>query len=459
MHNNRTGLIKTAAAVAALAGITSHAQSSDALIDKLVDKGILTVKEANELREEADKGFSQAYQVKSGMPDWVTALRFNGDFRGRYDSIYAPANAPGVATRFTDRSRWRYRARFGVTAVMKDQFEAGFRLTSGEAQGALGGDPISGNVSYGDNASKKFVYIDLAYGKWTPINNPDWSVSATVGKMENPFVVSEMLFDPDYTPEGGGLNIGYNINDKHSLKLNGGAFVLDELGGATGGSESNPFLLGGQLRLESLWTPKIQTSFGAAVFAISDESDLPTGGVPDRGSGNSRTGAGAAAFPSENFTTLVFDGGATYTLESFPLYNGPFPIRVGAEYAVNTAADDRNEAYGFGVTFGKSGKKGLWDISYRWKEMQGDFFYEELPDSDFGGWYQLSATKFGASAGYRPGVNLRGHVIKAQYSLFDAFTLSGTVYIADVIDSVNTVAVPKYDSQAIRLQVDALFKF
>src|ERR1041384_1083325 len=54
------------------------AQSSDAIIDKLVEKGILTVKEANELKEEADKGFTQAYSVKSGMPDWVSALKFSG---------------------------------------------------------------------------------------------------------------------------------------------------------------------------------------------------------------------------------------------------------------------------------------------------------------------------------------------------------------------------------------------
>ena len=48
------------------------------LLDKLVDKGILSVKEANELREEADKDFAKAYSVKSGMPDWVTALKLNG---------------------------------------------------------------------------------------------------------------------------------------------------------------------------------------------------------------------------------------------------------------------------------------------------------------------------------------------------------------------------------------------
>ena len=87
-----------AAVIAALAGVSfsAHAQSADALLDKLVDKGILTVKEANELREEADKGFTSAHQVKTGMPDWVTSFKLNGDVRGRYDGIYMPDLEPGL---------------------------------------------------------------------------------------------------------------------------------------------------------------------------------------------------------------------------------------------------------------------------------------------------------------------------------------------------------------------------
>ena len=51
-----------------------------------------------------------------------------------------------------------------------------------------------------------------------------WQVSTTIGKMENPFAFSDMVFDADYTPEGAALQLVYTINDQHSLKLNGGAF-------------------------------------------------------------------------------------------------------------------------------------------------------------------------------------------------------------------------------------------
>src|SRR5688500_20134878 len=103
MHNKRKKLIPLAATLVALVGAAgAHAQSADALIDKLVDKGILTVKEAKDLREGADKGFTTAHQSKTGMLDWVTALRINGDLRARYDGVYNPdqfATAPALFDR------------------------------------------------------------------------------------------------------------------------------------------------------------------------------------------------------------------------------------------------------------------------------------------------------------------------------------------------------------------------
>src|SRR5882762_5916540 len=130
------------AAVSVALSTAAQAQSADALIDKLVEKGILTTKEANELREEADKNFTTSYQVKSGMPDWVTSLKFNGDFRGRLEGFYSDNSA------FVDRNRFRYRLRFGAVATIHNNFEVGLRLTSSDAAGGFTeGDPISGNTT------------------------------------------------------------------------------------------------------------------------------------------------------------------------------------------------------------------------------------------------------------------------------------------------------------------------
>ncbi|WCJ59937.1 putative porin [Fontisphaera persica] len=424
-------------------------QSADALIDKLLEKGILTKQEAEQLREEADKDFRRAYSVKSGLPEWVTSLHFHGDVRVRYEGFQMPNNQSAAgATTALDRHRFRYRLRFGAVAGFWDNLQAGFRLTSGEA-GATGGDPISGNSTFGNNASKKYVYIDLAYGKWTAVNNPQWTVSVTGGKMENPFVTSDMVFDKDYTPEGAALQLQRRFNDVHTLALNGGGFVLNELGGASHDS----YLVGVQTRWEAQWSLHFQTSLGVSWFGVSDVQNLASGQVFNSNRGNTRTAAGALV---HHYNPVYVDFAATYTLEKFWRYPNPFPIRVELDYLHNPAVQDENYGWSAGFTLGKAGKRGLWELSYRYKHLGADAFFEELVDSDFGGFYGVAPA--GGAAGYGPGTNVRGHIVRLQYSPFDSTTIAVSYFLCDLI---NSYAAPgaRASSEAGRLQVDVSWKF
>lgn len=465
MHTKKYKLAVSALAVtSALAAASVHAQTADALLDKLVDKGVLTLDEANELREDSKKNFNAGYKVKTGLPDWVTSLRIGGDFRGRYEMFNSDEPT------FVDRHRFRYRIRPGIVATLRDNFEIGFRLTSGESQGNFGGDPISGNTTFQDNASKKFVYIDQAYGRWQAINGPAFSGAFTVGKMENPFVFSDMVFDGDYTPEGLAQQFSYAVNKAHKVRFNLGQFALDEVGA----SSRDPFLFGAQLRLDSVWSEQIATSIGISGLAITSDENLretPAGAgftvvdaggvprtipgaaassnVPNIQRGNTRDAAGQLV---NNYNPWVADAAITYTLESFPAYAAKFPIRFGAEYMNNPGADDRNEGYAFGITFGKSGKRGLWDVSYRWKHLEGDAWYEEMTDSDFGG---LRPAVGAGRASYASGTNVEGHVFKANYSPFDSLTVGITYFLAEII--AGTPA--GFDEDVGRLQLDAVWKF
>jgi hypothetical protein len=441
-----------ALATAAL-GASAHAQSADALIDKLVQKGVLTVKEANELREEADKDFKTAYQVKSGMPDWVDSLKFSGDFRGRFEGFFGDGlqqgSAPGSPD-FVDRYRWRYRLRFGAVATLKQDFEVGFRLTSSDAVGTTGGDPISGNTTFNNDASKKFIYIDQAYVKWAPLHTADWTGSVTFGKMENPFVFSDMVFDPDYTPEGGALQASYNLGSGHSLKLNTGAFVLSELGG----SPNDPWMFGSQLLWDATWQKKLTSSLGVALLSIAKAESLSNAQVPNVNRGNTRDGLG---IPVYNFNPIVADAALTYTLDSFPVYTGTFPIKLSGEYTYNPAAPNGadNFAYNVGIQFGKAGKKQTWEASYTWKYLGGNSWYEEVVDSDFGAYYQDAQPNSGLALGYGAGTNAKGHIVKVAYSPYDFVTLSVKWYYTSLIEPV-----PASSNNTInRLQVDASFKF
>jgi hypothetical protein len=442
---------------------TAHAQSADALLDKLVEKGVISVKEANELREQSDENFNKALQTKTGLPDWVNQLKIYGDVRGRVEAFRFENDAPnpaGGSEPNKDRTRFRYRLRAGATVTMKDDFELGFRLTSSEATGSFGGDPISGNTTMGDNGSKKNIYVDLAYGKWSPLHHGAWTGSATVGKMENPFVVSDSVFDGDYTPEGGALQSGFAINDSHSLKLATAVFILDEI--AQGSQASNdPILYGAQLRYDAKWTPRIATTLGAGWFGLSEEENLGNGAVPNVNVGNTRDAAGNLVY---NYAPVVVDAAVTYTLDKVPFYNGAFPIRLAAEYMNNTGADDENIAYWGGIFFGKSGKKKTWELSYRYKYQESDSWYEEFTDSDFGSYYQtgtISSAVAGQGAGYRSGPGSHGHVIKASYSLSDSFTVGLTYFLTDLVnDRPVTAGGQEFEESGThRVQLDAVWKF
>lgn len=446
-------LTKTAVFAGAAALLTLipnvNAQSSDALLDKLVDKGILTVKEAQELRDESDKNFNQALQVKNGMPDWVSALKFNGDIRARYE------NFSGENPLFQDRNRFRYRVRFGVVATFADDLEAGFKLTTSDvASGGANneGDPISGNTTFQNNGSKKLIYIDQAYGKWSPLKGPDFTGSLTVGKMENPFVFSDMVFDPDYTPEGAAIQLGYQINDKHSVKFNGGAFVIDELAA----NANDPYMLGAQVRWDAAWTPKLSTSMGLAWLDLMNSAYITNSTIPNINRGNTHSAAGGWVY---KYHPIVADASATYMLDSFPLYPGAFPIKVGGEYMYNPGAPSSadNYAYSAGVTFGKAGKKKTWEFAYTYKFLGADSWFEEVVDSDFGAFYSAanSPANSGAGIGYGAGTNVKGHILRLSYSPFDAVTLSAKVFLTDLI----TRYPNNSNSGMTRLQVDAQWKF
>ena len=446
--NNHKTKLSLLAGVAAMAALAPHArgQSSDALIDKLVDKGILTANEAKDLRAEADKDFTTAVQAKTGMPDWVTGYKISGSFRGRYEQF------SGDNTAAIDRSRLRYRLFAGITVNMKDNLEAGFRLGSGDVKGsAAQGNPLSQNSTMGNNWSDKGLYVDLAYGKWTPINDGSWTLSTTFGKMERDvFDLTWMVIDPDLTPEGGVIQGNYAINDKHNLAFTGGLFTLQDVSAST----QDPAMYGAQVLLKSKWSEKWASSLGLAALGIINPQQLTSANAVEIIQGNTRNLAGA---PIYNFTPLIGDLSVTYYLDTFPFYSGAFPITLKGEAMTNPGAPRDNDGYWVGFTLGKSGTKRTWDISYRYEYLEADAWYDQLTDDDNCAYYQAAPSGGGNSA-FVGGTNVKGHFIKFNYSVTDSLTLSATCYLNSLINPVvNGVREPQ--SNAMHFFADVMWKF
>src|SRR5258705_8697355 len=81
-------------AASALCALSAAGQTSDALINKLLQKGILTEKEAKELREE-QISTNLVSASKWKLSDGIKGIQLYGDFRLRYE-FRGAENAPGT---------------------------------------------------------------------------------------------------------------------------------------------------------------------------------------------------------------------------------------------------------------------------------------------------------------------------------------------------------------------------
>jgi hypothetical protein len=451
---------RTPSQVAIVAGATAlmaltqnlRAQTSvDNLLNKLEQKGILTPGEADELKTEnatnSVADFNQAFNSKFPMPDWITGYKLSGDFRGRFDERTTSNPAQ------EDNIRLRYRLRVGLVVNMKDNLQVGFRLGSADANGSngLGGNPVSNNTTLQGDGTKKFLYVDAAYGKWMPINDDTWTVAGIIGKMDEPFQETPMVFDPDYTPEGGALQATYQINDWNSLAVNGAGFVLAYSGSA---AQNMSFLYGAQAVWTAKWSSHISSSLGVAAYDIVNRDQLTTANAGDGNKGNSINAAGD---PIYNLNPIVADASVTCTLDSFPLYKGAFPIKLTAEYmnnpgapgsggAVVGGAPSGNEGYYAGITFGRAVKQGTWDIGYRYESLDANAWYAQIVNDD----------NLTYNAGFAGGTNVKGHLFTADYALTDALLFSFTCYVNSMIGNTNPGGA---GSSAIHAMADLMWKF
>jgi hypothetical protein len=434
----------SAALLAAAAGMTfatiGHAQNVDALLNKLVDKGILTQNEATELRIESTNSTPKSFASKMSGPSWVESLKFAGDFRGRYDGIYQDSSNKGAGSATEDRQRFRYRLRYGVTAGLTDHFEVGLRLGSGEVGSAapsLGGSPFSANTTMNNDASRKFIFVDLAYAKWKPT---DW-FNAEIGKMTSEFWMTDMVLDPDYNPEGAQQKISYALNDRHKFSLVAGEFVIVENYNGTGTDSQNEdaYLFMGQAEWDAKWSDRISSRVAVAGYAFANQDAITT----NLESFLNQNGASAAGPGAPNFNPIIARGELAYMFDSAPLFHGPFPASVGFEYANNPGASgsDGHDGYNVGFTLGDAKKKGNWQFNYNYKYIGTAAVWHGLNDDDFG--YNAKG-----------GTSVEGHQIIASYHALDPLTMNVRYMLTEQIDTP-----PGVSSKQMRLFLDLLFAF
>ena len=218
-----------ALAGSALAADGLEGATVEELIEILQSKGVIDAEERDRLvlkhaaeRQESARLDSVAAALTDGW-DW------HGDLRLRYELFTFDNDASGNTE--PNRSRLRYRLRFGFHKKIGDRLKLGMRLSSSQSQTSI----RSANQTLGRDDDFDFddVRIDRAFAEYTL---PTWNGLETRligGKIANPFVwqpgKDRVIWDPDVAPEGGAIAFSYPLDEGSRLFANVGYLIDEEI--------------------------------------------------------------------------------------------------------------------------------------------------------------------------------------------------------------------------------------
>jgi polyhydroxyalkanoate synthesis regulator phasin len=195
------------------------------------------------------------YAMPKGLPEWVSRFRVNGDIRIRYERDFFPAGNDNTgsfpnfnaintgppydvtgtvfAPQFNvdeDRTRIRIRARVGAEVDLGEGFTAGLRIGTGENNTPTSMNQSLGlaNQGQGGNFSKYAIWLDRAFLRYEALaaSGPARRVALNVGRFDNPFFSTDLVWDEDVGFDGIALQGSYAASGKITPFFTGGAFPV-----------------------------------------------------------------------------------------------------------------------------------------------------------------------------------------------------------------------------------------
>ena len=393
-------------ALATIAATTqAPGQSAEALINKLIQKGVLTENEGKELLTETDTNLVSASKWR--LSEAIKNVTLFGDVRFRYEYRGAD-NAPNSGSKTDDyyRERFRYAARFGLKGDLYDNFYYGVRLETSS-------NPRSPWITFGDDSSptpssksSDGINIGQAYLGWRPSS---W-YEMTVGKMPMPLYVTPLVWDSDINPEGAVEKFKFSVGPA-DLFANFGQFMYQDSNPDHGVPSSDTFLLAWQVGANVKVAKDMSLKLAPVIYnytGIGSGNGLNT---PYTGEGSKGLNVGLNTGSSTNFNQngindlLVLEVPAEFNMKV-----GRYGARMFGDFAYNFLGDDRaraaavaagpsvlphaftgeNKAYQAGVGFGNLGlvygqtsKKNTWEARAYWQHLEQYSLDVNLIDSDF----------------------------------------------------------------------------
>jgi polyhydroxyalkanoate synthesis regulator phasin len=234
-----------------------------------------------------------------GLPSFLAMLKPEGEIRMRYEADLYPSgnNSEGAFPNFNaintgapfdvtgfefapqwntdqDRNRFRLLARFGVGIDFGDNFSGGIRLGTGQNNSPVSSNQSMGlaNQEQGGNFSDYAIWLERAYIRYDLGGGEDEAALAImVGRFDNPFFSTPLIFDNDLGFDGGALRLSYNYRNVIIPSVVAGAFPVfnTELNFASNAPEKFPsydkylFAIQGgtQINLTRNWSTQLAAAY------------------------------------------------------------------------------------------------------------------------------------------------------------------------------------------------------
>ena len=460
------------------------------------------------------------------LPKWVQDVKPFLDIRVRYEGDFFPTGndntgafpnfnaintgAPfdSAGTQFApqlnvdqNRNQFKLRARFGADIAMADHFSSGFRIATGQNNSPTStnqgmGTASSATQGQGGNFSKYAIWLDRAFLRYDSKYEDLLSASAWVGRFDNPFFYTPLIWDDDLGFDGVAATVKGNVTEGLQVFTTGGAFVVYNTDFNFSSNQPEKFssydkyLLGVQTGIDWKVADDWKAKVAAAYYNFYNiEGKLSTPYTPLTSSDASNTDSSRPSFAQKGNTYMAIrdilpdasnDFGAINQWQYYGLatkfnvlsltgrldYDGFEPVRVSliSEFVQNlafkksdinsVAINNRAEAdpsivddigdfdgspYGWYGEFrvGTPALSKRWDwqlnLGYRW--IGSDAVVDGFNDSDFG----------------LGGTNMKGFTVGGILSLSENVSL-GTRWMG-----ADSIAGPQYHTNILYFEINSKF--
>ena len=333
-----------------------------------------------------------------------------GDMRLRYEIVDRASDnsTANDADGHLDTDRARIRFRFGARAHVYEDLDFVFRLSTG-------GDTAStsGNTTLDGTFGNEAISLNLAYGSWEFMNG----LIVQGGKVKNPFMKSEVVWDNDVNPEGLSQIYQQKLGDT-TLQFIAGQYIVEETDRKNNIDSDDVILLAWQAQLHQK-TKAGKFKFAVAWYDYHHLTDQGSAITKQLGSGDGQRNSQVTG-TDVNTTNMQ-------TLDFMADWSSPIGSKHGNlfyEYALNTSADapagnntiaqDLDTAWQLGFKFGdkRVKKAGQWQIKTLYRVVQQDAVFYALTDSSF----------------HQGGTNAKGVELGAKYAIRKGMQLGYTFF-------------------------------